>query len=294
MGIKSFIKNILVLSRPHQYVKNLAVFLPLFFAIEILNGRLFLNAIIAFVAFSMCASGVYILNDYFDIENDRLHPKKQFRPLAAGTISKPAAFTVMGIFFVLGETLMASLSPKAAQILGVYILMNVAYSYYLKHVTILDVTIIATGFVLRLFVGSEATSIPLSKWIVLMTFLMALFMALGKRRDDVLVFMNTGKKMRRVIDGYNLRFLDGAMMIMSSVVIVAYILYTTSAEVIQKLRSDYVYLTTIFVVLGILRYLQIAFVEEDSGEPTNIALKDRFMHLTILAWIVAFIWILYL
>lgn len=280
--------------RPNQYIKNLAIFLPLFFAMEIFNVKLLLNAGIAFIAFSLCASGVYILNDYFDIEKDRLHPKKRNRPLAAGTISKQAAFTLMIFLFITGITLMIILSRGAAIVLGIYVLLNIGYSIRLKHIAIIDVTIIAIGFVLRLFVGSEATLVPLSKWIVLMTFLLALFMALGKRRDDVLVFIETREKMRKVTDGYNLQFLDGAMMIMASVVIVAYTLYTTSVEVIMKLQSDYVYLTTIFVVLGILRYLQISFVEKDSGDPTHIAIRDTFMHLVLIGWVIAFIWILYL
>jgi decaprenyl-phosphate phosphoribosyltransferase len=294
MKIKLFIKNIFILIRPYQYIKNLAIFLPLFFGGEILNTKLMLNALIGFVAFSLCASGIYILNDYFDIENDRLHPKKKFRPLAAGTIPKQGAFIVMALLFLIGGTVMTFYFLKAAGILGLYVILNIAYSYRLKHIAILDVTIIATGFVLRLFVGSAVTLVPLSKWIVLMVFLLALFMALGKRRDDVLAFLNTGIKMRKVIDGYNLQFLNGAMMIMASVVIVAYILYTTSTEIIQRLQSDYVYLTTFFVVLGILRYLQISLVKKDSGDPTKIAIKDTFMHLTILGWIGAFIWILYL
>ncbi len=293
MKVKLFIKNILILIRPQQYVKNLAIFLPIFFGGEILNVDLLINASVAFIAFSLSASGIYILNDYFDIENDRLHPKKKYRPLAAGTIAKSSAFTIMAFLFIIGGTLMVFQSSQAAIILGLYVLMNIAYSYYLKHVAILDVTIIATGFVLRLFVGSAATGVPLSKWIVLMVFLLALFMALGKRRDDVLAFLDTGVKMRKVIDGYNIQYLNGAMMIMASVVIVAYILYTTSPEIIQRLQSDFVYLTTFFVVLGMLRYLQIALVKKDSGDPTKIALKDTFMHLVILGWIGAFAWILY-
>jgi hypothetical protein len=130
-------------------------------------------------------------------------------------------------------------------------------------------------------------------WIVVMTFLLALFMALAKRRDDVLIFLDTGKKMRKAIDGYNLQFLDTAMAIMASIVIVAYTMYTTSPEVIARVQSKYLYLTSLFVILGILRYLQIAFVFQDSGSPTKIVLKDRFMQLTILGWITSFGWILY-
>lgn len=171
--------------------------------------------------------------------------------------------------------------------------LNIAYSFYLKHVAILDVTIIAIGFVLRLFIGSAVTGIQLSMWIVIMTFLLALFMALAKRRDDILIFLETGKKMRKVIDGYNLQFLDTAMAIMASIVIVSYTMYTTSADIIERFNNQYLYLTALFVILGVMRYLQIVFVHLDSGSPTKIAMKDRFIQMTILAWIISFVWILY-
>lgn len=284
---------IVQLMRPHQYIKNLFIFLPLFFALKINDTALLFNAFIAFIAFSLTASAIYSLNDYHDIEEDREHPKKRNRPLASGAITKKEAVVMMVMLSVTGFVLMTSLSFNAAAILGVYVVMNIAYSFFLKHVAIVDVTIIAVGFVLRLFIGSAVTGIPLSMWIVIMTFLLALFMALAKRRDDVLIYLNTGKKMRKVIDGYNLQFLDTAMAIMASVVIVAYTIYTTSAEVVARVHSEYLYLTALFVILGIMRYMQIAFVQQDSGSPTKIVLKDRFMQLTILGWGLAFAWILY-
>ena len=286
-------KSLLKLMRPHQYIKNFFIFLPLFFALKITDTALLSNAIIAFIAFSLTASAIYTLNDYHDIEEDRQHPKKKFRPLALGDISKTQAIIIMGVLATAGFALMATLSLNAVGIMAVYIAMNIAYSFYLKHIAILDVMIIAIGFVLRLFIGSAVTGIQLSMWIVIMTFLLALFMALAKRRDDVLIYLETGKKMRKVIDGYNLQFLDTAMAIMASVVIVVYTIYTTSNEVVERFHTQYLYLTALFVILGIMRYLQIAFVHQDSGSPTNIILKDRFMQLTILAWIVSFTWILY-
>jgi 4-hydroxybenzoate polyprenyltransferase len=279
--------------RPHQYIKNTFIFLPLFFALKITDLHLLIQALIAFIAFSLVASAVYILNDYQDIEDDRQHPTKKERPLASGAISKKQALGIMAFLFVSGFALMASVSLVATAIMLAYVVMNIAYSLRLKHIAILDVVIIAIGFVLRLFVGSAATDIPLSQWIVVMTFLLALFMALAKRRDDVLIYMETGKKMRKVIDGYNLQFLDTAMAIMASVVIVAYTIYTTSPEITEKFHTHYLYLTALFVILGILRYLQIAFVHLDSGSPTKIVLKDRFMQLTLLGWLVTFTWILY-
>jgi len=285
--------NIIKLMRPHQYIKNLFIFLPLFFALKITDTGLLFNAVIAFIAFSLTASAIYTLNDYHDIEEDKQHPKKKYRPLASGMINKSQAIIIMSVLFVSGFTLMAILSLEAAGILLTYVLMNIAYSFYLKHIAILDVVIIAIGFVLRLFIGSVVADIPLSMWIVIMTFLLALFMALAKRRDDVLIYLDTGKKMRKVIDGYNLQFLDTAMAIMASVVIVAYTIYTTSAEVVARVHSEYLYLTALFVILGIMRYLQVAFVLKDSGSPTKIVLKDRFMQFTLVGWIVTFAWILY-
>ena len=285
--------KLIKLMRPHQYVKNLFIFLPLFFALKITDTSLLFNAVIAFIAFSLTASAIYTLNDYLDIEEDKQHPKKKYRPLASGAVSKFQAISIMSVLFVAGSTLMTILSLKAAGILAAYVIMNIAYTFYLKHIAILDVVIIAIGFVLRLFIGSAVTGIPLSMWIVIMTFLLALFMALAKRRDDMLIYLDTGKKMRKVIDGYNLQFLDTAMSIMASVVIVAYVIYASSAEVIARVNNDYLYLTGLFVILGVMRYLQVAFVLKDSGSPTKIVLKDRFMQLTLIGWVLTFTWILY-
>jgi len=287
-------KDLIKLARPEQYIKNTFIFLPIFFTGEVANPELLFNAFIAFIAFSVTASAIYILNDYHDIEEDRLHPKKKNRPLASGSVSKTSAIIMLLVVFISGSAIMAWLSLNALAILVAYVAMNVAYSTHIKHIAILDVVVIATGFVLRLFVGSSVTGVPLSMWIVIMTFLLAMFLALAKRRDDVLVFLDTGEKARKVIDGYNLKLIDGAMMIMASVVIVAYILYTTSATIAQKFQSDYLYVTSLFVILGILRYMQIAFVDKNSGSPTRVVLTDRFIQLTIAAWLFAFAWIIYL
>jgi len=287
------LSKIIQLMRPHQYIKNIFILLPLFFALKITDTQLLIDSIIAFVAFSLTASAVYILNDYHDIDEDRKHPTKRDRPLASGDISKQNGIWIMVVLLGIGFLIMSLLSLKATTILAIYLVMNILYTFWLKHIAILDVTIIAIGFVLRLFIGSFVTNIELSMWIVIMTFLLALFMALAKRRDDMLIYLDTGKKMRKVIDGYNLQFLDTAMSIMASVVIVAYIIYTSSADVLARVNSHYLYLTSIFVTIGIMRYLQITFVLQDSGSPTKIVLRDRFMQFTIIGWIVSFGWILY-
>jgi 4-hydroxybenzoate polyprenyltransferase len=256
-------KVIIKLIRPHQYIKNLFIFMPMFFVGKINDVDLLLSAFIAFLAFSATASAIYILNDYLDINEDRQHPKKKNRPLASGAITKEAAIYLIGIFIFIGFILMSGLSLQATAILGLYVVLNIGYSFYLKHIAILDVTIIAIGFVLRILVGAAATGITPSMWIIIMTFLLALFLALAKRRDDVQIFINTGEKMRKVIDGYNLQLIDSAMSIMASVVIVAYILYTTSSSVAQRLHSEYVYFTALFVILGIMRYLPLLRMTAD-------------------------------
>lgn len=287
-------KDLIVLVRPQQYVKNVFIFLPIFFGMQIANTQFLINALFAFIAFSLSASAVYILNDYRDCEEDRKHPVKKLRPLAAGTVSLKSAMFLMVCLFALGTGLMAVLSYKALAFLLAYFVLNISYSLFLKHVSIVDVMIIAIGFVLRLFIGSAVTGISLSMWIVVMTFLLALFLALAKRRDDVLIYLDTGEKMRKTIDGYNLQFLDNAMMIMAAVVIVAYILYTTSPEATLRVGNNYLYITAFFVILGIMRYLQIAFVEKNSGSPTRILLTDRFTQVVVIGWLAAFSWILYL
>jgi len=292
--MKSRMKKILILLRPSEYVKNLFIFLPAFFAVQIANMELLPKELLAFIVFSALASAIYILNDFCDIEEDRQHPQKKHRPLASGDISKKTAlFLMLGLAFV-GILPAAVFLPEAMSIFLIYIGINVIYSFWLKHIAILDIMIIAVSLVLRLLIGAAAANIKLSMWIVLMTFLLALFLALAKRRDDVLIFMETGKKLRKVVGGYNLKLLDVSMAIMASVVIVVYILYTTSTEPILRLHNEYLYLTVLFVIIGIMRYLQIVFLELNSGSPTLIVLKDIFMQITIFSWVLAFVWILYL
>lgn len=288
-----YIQDMFVLMRPHQYLKNVFIFLPLFFSLQITNMPLLAHTVTAFIAFSMTASGVYVVNDYFDMQNDRMHPVKQYRPLASGRISRKQAFVFAALLFFAGFAMMGMLSFAAVGILLAYVLLNIAYTLLLKHLAVIDVTVIAIGFVLRIFVGTTVTGLDASMWIVVMTFLLALFLALAKRRDDILIFNRTGQKMRKVIDGYNIQFVDMAMTLMAGVVIVAYLMYCVSPEVIARTGSDKLYLTLIYVIVGIMRYMQITFVEEVSGSPTKILLQDRMIQIVIVMWIVTFGMILY-
>jgi len=287
-------KHFIAIIRPNQYIKNIFVLLPLFFIGQIINTDQLLNGLIAFIAFSLSASAVYIFNDYKDIKDDRKHPKKKHRPLASGLIDKNTALFLMIILLISGLFLMAIVSVNSLIILMIYVFLNILYSLKLKRIALLDVTIIAIGFVLRLFAGSFAYEISLEIWIVIMTFLLALFLALAKRRDDVLILNKSGNKMRKSMDGYNLKLIDGSMLIMSAIVIVAYIQYTTSQEIIDKFQNENLYLTGLFVIFGIMRYLQITFVEKNSGSPTEVIFKDKIMQINLIFWFFSFVWIIYL
>ena len=283
--------NIIKLVRVHQYIKNLFIFMPLFFSFSFANITNNINTLIAFILFSIIASSIYIINDFMDIEEDKKHPTKCNRPLASGKISKKIAVI---LFLSLSSVALLSafiFNMQLFLVLFAYFILNIMYSLKLKHISILDIFIVATGFVLRLFAGAAVTGIELSMWIIIITFLLAIFLALAKRRDDVLLSLK-GKEIRKNIDGYNLEFVNASMVLMSGVVIVSYILYTVSTEVINRIHTPYLYLTSFFVILGVLRYMQIAFVEENSGSPTKIILKDRFLQITIILWMFSFIGIM--
>ncbi|WP_419655307.1 UbiA prenyltransferase family protein [Desulfosarcina variabilis str. Montpellier] len=288
------IKDILILARPHQYTKNLFIFLPAFFAFKLQQPEVLWKSFISFCSFCFSASAVYILNDWKDRFEDAMHPAKKDRPIAAGRIDGKIAICTFGLFFSGGLFFAASISINVLLITFIYISINVLYSLKLKHISIIDIVIISIGFVLRLFAGAEATGVVLVNWIIVMTFLLAIFLALGKRRDDVLLFEKTNQKVRKVIEGYNLKFLDAAMVMTAAIVILAYIMWSISPEVASKHNSHHIYLTAIFVIVGILRYMQITFVEEKSGSPTEILLRDITIKMILVGWILSFVVIIYL
>lgn len=281
------------LLRVNQYIKNLFIFLPLFFGLKIADWLSFSQTAVAFIGFCLVASAVYIFNDLYDIEEDKLHPVKKNRPIAAGKISKIFAWYWLIGLLAGGLLISLLLGPGIFSLFLLYALLNIFYTLKLKHLPIIDVNIVAANYVIRLFVGSIAAGVILSMWIILMTFLLALFIALAKRRDDVLIYLESGAKTRKAIDGYNLDFLNSSMIIMAAVLIVSYVLYTVSPDVIQKTHTKYLYTTAIFVILGVLRYMQLAFVEKKSDSPTDILLKDRFLQIVLAIWLLAFIFILY-
>ena len=293
-------RHVIALIRPHQWLKNLIVFTPLFFDRHATDWNYVWPCVVAFAAFCLAASGIYCLNDIHDAEADRQHPVKRLRPVACGAVSKRTAYTTMCTVWimavalvVLGRLYSGIMQNWVIGTLLLYIFMNIAYCLKLKQVALLDVFVIATGFVLRIVVGGLATGVVLSHWIVLITFLLALFLVVAKRRDDVAIYETTGVKARKNVARYNMDFLNQSIGILGSITIVCYILYTVSNEVVERIGSRYLYVTSVFVLAGIMRYMQLTLVERKSGSPTVVLLHDHSIHFCIIGWIVAFIIILY-
>ncbi len=283
----------LKLLRPKDWAKNLFLFLPLFFGREFFNLDKLIHVSYGFIAFCCIASSIYIINDYRDREDDRKHPVKCRRPLAAGTVSPSSAIIIASVLIVLGFGLAWLIREKFFVVLAFYFLINLAYSLGLKSIAILDIMILAAGFVLRIKGGSIISQVPLSEWIIIMVFLLAIFMAVGKRRDDVLLKLSLGTDMRKSVKGYNLELLNVLLALVSAVIIVAYFMYTMSEDTKIRLGTYRLYYTCIFVMAGIMRYLQIIYLSSDSGSPTKILYKDRFIQITLILWIASYILILY-
>jgi 4-hydroxybenzoate polyprenyltransferase len=287
------VKNFAKLIRVKDWIKNSFVFIPIFFSGQLYDLQKMQEVAIAFVSFCLVSSSIYILNDFQDREEDRLHPFKKYRPLASGAISPEVALTILVILLIAGGLLSMLLDASFRWILLVYLLINIGYSLGLKKVSIVDLIIVALGFILRVLAGGIAADVQISKWLVVMVFLLSLFIVVTKRRDDILEFIKTGKVLRTTIHHYNLDFINSVISTLSGMIILAYILYTISPEVIERLDSQYLYFTGIFVVIGLLRYLQIILVENSGGSPVKIIYKDRCIHITIFFWLCSCYTILY-
>ncbi len=288
---------ILSLLRPKQWVKNLFVLLPPFFNGSISRPDVAFASCVAFISFCMAASAIYCVNDVIDRDADRLHKIKKLRPVASGRISVGAALAVtaacivvsVGVCFLLD----APYSINLLEVIAVYIIINIAYCLWLKKIAIVDVFCISVGFVLRLMAGGSACGIELSQWIVLLTFLLALFMAFGKRRDDLVIYLETGVLPRKNVAAYNTTFMDMSLAIISAAAVICYIMYTLDPRVFETHGSSRLYMSSVFVLAGLLRYLQLAIVEHRSGSPTELVFTDHFLQICVILWAAFFAVVLY-
>ncbi len=286
------------LLRVEQWVKNLFVFIPLFFSGKIFETTQLFETIFSFIIFSFTASSIYVINDYSDIESDRVHPEKCRRPLASGAISVGRAKLVLVGLVISTIGLIISLSDvfgynvlKFGAVISSYFVMNLAYTFRLKHIAIVDISIIAVGFVLRVLAGGYATGIVVSQWAIILTFVLALVLAVGKRRGELVNTQLSGNT-RKALDGYNIQFADIVLSISVTLAIVSYIMFVISPET-QKEFTNKVFYTFIFVIFAFLRYLQQTLVYNRTESPTKMIYKDRYIQVVLALWGFAFLILIY-
>jgi 4-hydroxybenzoate polyprenyltransferase len=287
------LKALIKAMRPRQWTKNGFVFFALIFDKQLFLPGPFLRTLAGFFLFCLISSAVYLLNDIADIGADRLHPQKKLRPLAAGELPVGVAQGAALILALTSLSLGYLLEPVFAAILALYFFINLLYSRWLKHVPILDVLIISSGFVLRVAAGVALITVErFSPWLYMLTILFSLYIGLGKRRAEMDLLAQEASAHRKVLDGYTIPLLDQYITIVSGMTIVAYSLYTFSAPNLPENHS--MMLTIPFVVYGIFRYLQLIQTGHAAGAPDEVALKDRPLQATVLLWGLAVIAIFYL
>ena len=279
------------LIRPKQWLKNSFVFAPLVFSKELFTGAFF-DALMAFLSFSLTASAVYIVNDIADVEADRLHPEKRNRPLAARTVSVTAALGLMTLLLAIVLILVWQMDSRFIAILVIYFLLNLAYSYKLKEVVLLDVFIIAAGFMLRILGGAYAIDVRVSTWIVLCSLFISLFLGFAKRRAE-LVQLQGASQERKVLSLYKIDFIDQMLTISAAGAVISYALYTVAPHTIEMFGTDRMIYTTVFVIYGVFRYLYIIHTSSASENPTNAVTSDFTILWTGVLWILACIFLIY-
>jgi 4-hydroxybenzoate polyprenyltransferase len=287
------LKHLFKAMRPRQWTKNGFIFFGLIFDKQLFQSGPFLKTLEGFFLFCLISSSVYLFNDIADIEADRLHPEKKKRPLASGKLPVNVAVVSAVVLVVVSLSLGYLLEPTFAGILALYFAINLLYSRWLKHVPILDVLIVSSGFVLRVAAGVALITVErFSPWLYMITILFSLYIGLGKRRAEMNLLAQGAAAHRRVLDGYTIPLLDQYITIVSGMTIIAYSLYTFSAPNLPENHS--MMLTIPFVVYGIFRYLQLIQTGNAAGSPDEVALKDRPLQATVLLWGLAVIAVFYL
>jgi 4-hydroxybenzoate polyprenyltransferase len=284
--------GIVVSMRPRQWIKNLVVFAALIFAKKLTDSPSLLRDGLAFVLFCAVSGAVYIVNDLFDADRDRRHPLKARRPIASRALGPVPALTA--VVLLLSTALMSGflLSPPFGAVLLIYVVLNAVYSMWLKEVVILDVMTIAAGFVLRAVGGGLVINVTISTWLIMCTILLSLFLAFCKRRQELEGLTNAHAH-RSILSEYSVEFIDQMISVVTASTLVAYIMYTVSPEVEQKLRTHNLYLTVPFVLYGIFRYLYLVHRRGHGGSPTQALLADRPLLLCVFLWALTAVLLLY-
>ncbi len=280
--------------RPKQWVKNLFIFLPLIFGKKLLVFPANLRTAIAFCLFSLATGVAYLINDIVDFERDRLHPTKCLRPIASGKVSIRHATIIAFIGGVLATVPSFVLNVYFGYSVIIYLILNLFYSKILKDLVIIDVLCISGFFLLRIISGSVAAEVVLSHWIIIMTVLLALFLGFNKRRQELKLLGQKATLHRHALTKYSLSFIDQMIAVITSLILIAYMLYTVDSRTVQEFGSKNLMFSIPFVYYGIFRYLYLIYRIKRDGDPTYILFSDRMMQLNIALWAVVCILVIYL
>ena len=284
---------ILLSMRPKQWVKNLFIFPALMFSQNLFNLKMTLLSITAFVIFCILSGSIYLLNDLLDVEEDRKHPLKSYRPIASGRLNPRVVKPVMGIMSLVSLGAAFFLNHPFGMVAIAYFIIHIAYSLHLKKIVILDVFSIASGFFLRVIAGAEAISVPISSWLLICTLFISLFLALGKRRHELLLLGENAGQHRKVLEDYSVGLLDQMVNVVTAGTVLSYSLYTLSSETLEKFHTSNLWLTIPIVLFGIFRYLYRVYRKEEGGSPEEILLRDRSFLASIILYILVVMVVLY-
>ncbi|MBS4028606.1 MAG: decaprenyl-phosphate phosphoribosyltransferase [Ignavibacteriales bacterium] len=287
-------RSLIVSIRPQQWIKNIFLFAALVFSKHLLSSQEVLFVFQGFLVFSFLSSGTYLLNDVADKEQDKLHPEKQRRPIASGALSTSLAISFAFVFLSLGIVWAFRLQQQFGFVAISYFVLNILYSWKLKHIVILDVMVIATGFVLRVLAGAMLINVPASEWLLICTFLLSLFLGFVKRRNEITTLNETAEAHRKVLTHYSVDFLDQMVNIVTACTVMSYALYTISQETIQKFQTHNLIYTVPFVLFGIFRYLYIVHKLGGGGNPSRVIVTDVPLIVNVIAWICTVVYIIYL
>lgn len=279
--------------RPKQWIKNFFLFVPAIFAEKLLDGGMLVRLAIGFVVFSAVSSATYLLNDVLDRENDRLHPVKRFRPIASGRIAPTTALAFAAAIAAVGLAVAGTLDVYFALVVCGYLLVTIGYSTYMKHVVILDVMFLATGFVIRVAAGAALARVEASEWLFLCTLLLALFLGFSKRRHELTLLEGGASSHRRVLVHYSPELLDQMLVIVATSAIICYILYTIWPATVEKFHTKRLIFTVPFVIYGIFRYFYLIHQRNSGGDPTGSLLTDRPLLVNVVLWIAVAMGVIY-
>jgi len=279
--------------RPKQWTKNLVIFAGLVFSQNFFHLGFLKVSVLAFIAFCLNASSVYIINDIKDLEQDRLHPVKKFRPLPAGRISTRQAAFLSVILAVISLALAFWLNLHYGALLALYWVMMIVYSFALKHVVIVDIMIISAGFIIRAISGAVVLDVMISRWLLACAIFLSLFLILAKRRNEIVELGANASEHRAILDEYGERFLDQMIAVVTACTVISYVLYTLDPGTVQKFHTANLILTVPFVIYGIFRYLYLVYQKNMGGRPEMILLADRPLLLSVFLWVAVSVFILY-